>query len=276
MKKVYANIVLLFTIKSCLCANPDDIEFVHIGRTGGSTSRVNFARTFDQSSLNIGYVHENKPNVQKYNKFFITIRNPIDRMVSWFISQHPTNKRYVRQHTQLYDCFHGINDLVTYGLERGDVDYIDLDDCQILARYLMRGIGSQSHENVHILQNYNYYTSELLSHPEKKIYVIRREHLMDDWVAAAEDVIIKSNIRVNLSMADNGVPKRKNQVVIKKEMSQEGLANACFFLCPEIQLYKKILKRAINLSDRDESSSLEDLAKSCPLEARSDYCEIGY
>ena len=229
--------------------------------------------TFDQSSLEVGYAHDNKPNIQKFDTFVITTRNPIDRMVSWYFSHHPKNKRYIRHNVELYDCFKGINDLVTYGLQR-NVNEIDLDDCQIMAQNHMRGISSSSHENLHILRNYKYYTSELLSQAGKKhVYTIRQEHIMHDWLTAAEDIIMKIGLRVNLFMADNDTrQKEEDRLANNEKLGQEGLENACFFLCPEIQLYKRIINKAVNLSGEDKTSSLEDLAKYCPLESLDEKC----
>lgn len=46
----------------------------------------------------------------------------------------------------------------------------------------------------------------------------------------------------------------------------------CKVLCNEIQVYKDILKRAINLNDNDIEESIDALRKSCPKEADDMAC----
>ena len=71
--------------------------------------------------MNTSYIHGRKPNVQKFYTFIVTIRNPIDCMISWFLHVHPKNKilarRYAPTRTDIFDCYEEINDLATYGLE---------------------------------------------------------------------------------------------------------------------------------------------------------------
>ena len=48
----------------------------------------------------------------------------------------------------------------------------------------------------------------------------------------------------------------------------------CAALCHEIQIYKTILQRAINLNASDYEQSLQELAATCPIQAaRSHVCD---
>jgi len=61
--------------------------------------------------------------------------------------------------------------------------------------------------------------------------------------------------------------------VTNKTISRQGLANLCYALCHEIQIYKKILKISINLSELDLQQSLKELHQICPKEESISSCE---
>lgn len=63
-------------------------------------------------------------------------------------------------------------------------------------------------------------------------------------------------------------------VVTDKNISKIGTMYLCKYLCTEIQLYKKILTRAVNLNQTDRQNSFVDLNETCPIEANTDYCVI--
>jgi len=279
VKRLYFNILLLAYFHFSLSEKPENVLFVHVGKAGGTSARNNFLNTFKKSSLNISYVHCQRPDTEKFDTYVVTIRNPIDRMVSWFLYTHPKNKiRHVSSKGKnIYDCYEQVDDLATDGLDRKASG--TLDDCQQLARDVIKGNVKGHDEYVHITRNYSFYISELLLQADNKnIYVIRTEHLMDDWINAAEDIVRKSGISVNINTKDTHVTHRegKSPVVTNRELSKEGLQNACFFLCNEIQLYKQIINKAINLDLHEKSRSFHDLAKYCPKEAISRKCDSTY
>lgn len=254
------------------CKKPENVVFVHVGKAGGTSARKNFHKTFENSSLKTSYVHCHKPDVENFDTFIVTIRNPIDRMISWFHYVHPKNNRFTPHFTEIFDCYEQVNDLATNGLEQTPKE---LNGCQKLARNLISGSAPSHFENTHITRNYKFYTSELLSQSKNKnIYVLRTEHLSNDWVNTAKDLILKTGTSIEVHEEVQHITHRKgkNPVVTSKDISKKGIQNACFFLCSEIQLYKKLLNRAINLNANDRSESLEDLAKYCPKEAKSLTC----
>lgn len=280
MKTFYLNF-LLATFSFCLCGKPQNVQFVHIGKAGGTSARIYFARTFRGTSLNISYVHCHKPDIDGFDTFIVTVRNPIDRIVSWFLHVHPKNKilahRMAPQHTQIFDCYEEINDLATHGLERKISS--KLDNCQRLARNVITGNVPGSYEYAHVVRNYRFYISKLLSQAgNKNIYVLRTEHQIDDWISSAEDIVHQSGVIANVQMENKHITHRegKKPAVTNRGLSKEGLKNACFFLCPEIQLFKEIIKKAINLNEDDKEWSLQDLAKYCPKEVGTENCDSAY
>jgi hypothetical protein len=53
----------------------------------------------------------------------------------------------------------------------------------------------------------------------------------------------------------------------RRYLSPRARALLCEALCDEIQVYKKILKRAVNLREADVRESLDELRRTCPREA---------
>lgn len=77
------------------------------------------------------------------------------------------------------------------------------------------------------------------------------------------EVLKSSDIPVN-----NAHAKNETELYLSPS-SKETL---CKVLCNEIQVYKDILKRAINLNDDDVEESIGALMKSCPKEAEETAC----
>jgi len=57
-------------------------------------------------------------------------------------------------------------------------------------------------------------------------------------------------------------------------LSDESKIILCQVLCNEIQVYKDILRRAINFQYVDVTTSLEELRQSCPKEAVEESCSM--
>ena len=120
--------------------------------------------------------------------------------------------------------------------------------------------------------NYKYYLEDLFENDKeekKEIYVVRTEEFDYDLR------------KINEMLGGTGIIEYKpfthrgpNQIlpVSNKNMKSRGKNNACFFLCPEIQLYKKLLARAVNLTEDDMKKALDKLSETCPREVTNDVC----
>ncbi len=64
------------------------------------------------------------------------------------------------------------------------------------------------------------------------------------------------------------MPKIPNE----KYLSDESKTALCEVLCNEIQVYKELIRGAINLNDDDVDESMEELRRTCPREAMDDTC----
>ena len=55
-------------------------------------------------------------------------------------------------------------------------------------------------------------------------------------------------------------------------MSDDSKTALCAVLCNEIQIYKELIRGAINLNDDDMEQSIEELRRTCPSEAIEETC----
>ena len=57
-------------------------------------------------------------------------------------------------------------------------------------------------------------------------------------------------------------------------LSDDSKSALCRALCNEIQVYKQIIRSAINLNDADVQDALEKLMEVCPKEAAGNDCHF--
>jgi hypothetical protein len=207
------------------------------------------------------------------------------------------------------DCpFSTLNELAMYGLDLDDAhdeifgDFVQelipsadeqtvLDKltvgrrgqnlCQDRAHWAIRGLVGYA---VHNRYSYQYYLQqvEMYHHSDTNvsIAVLRTEHLQRDWQRMEE--IVSSSSSSGLSddhhrnNNKNVTFARKNNASTKNDadlfLSDVAIQRLCYALCEEIQTYKQLLRRAVNLAVSDVAVSLQELAKSCPVEAAAEAC----
>ena len=99
-----------------------------------------------------------------------------------------------------------------------------------------------------------------------------------DWVAI-ESILQESDHEAgaNIATETNIIFERRNSHGRKSpRLGRQGQENLCRALCREIQVYKKILSLASNLSTKDKVETLKELAETCPQETRDSHCSVQY
>lgn len=173
--------------------------------------------------------------------------------------------------SRLYiECFDTLNELGEVGLAVNDKNPNTLTTCQQRARWAVTGQKRYAYHNYY---NYGYYLNQVRQYHTNalsKIVVIRSEHLQNDW-ASIEHTVLKGRLGLNMTFEQtNTSPKRAKDYFL----SEKARAEICKWLCFEIQTYKLIIQRSINLSDDEKEISVKELSESCPKEATSSVCEI--
>ena len=210
--------------------------------------------------------------------FLFTVRDPIDRARSAFYYDRPDescqDSPYLRKMSKFYfDCpFFNIEDYVQSGLNRGG-SAIASNHCKRMARRVL--MGTHNVGPTHLYYNYQYYQEAVPK--DASILVLRNEHLIEDWNNIEELVSRrrdghKSDIQ---KIKEDSFPRMNVNTWSNEEelyLSDESTAILCKALCNEIQQYKHILKRAINISNEQLQVSLDELKRKCPDEVVKDTC----
>ena len=282
-----------------------ELVLVHLGKTAGSTITCMLGPSLNGSgkgdshcdasdfrpsriaSSVVSRVHLVPAPLEHFDDFLITVRNPVERIISWFYFIHPKYPpkllpRHIKNcdgYTDMFRCYDTIQALGEVGLATGG-DGEPPDSCPDLARDMVAGKRMCWHNTY----NYNF-TYGPLVHGTKKsgdrriaIYAIRTEHLEEDW--SAIDRILgggrgesDDDSKNGAALHDAVASPRKNSwnetaSFPDKTLSVKGRSNLCRVLCDEIQIYKGLLRLAININEEHENESLEELLHTCPEETR--------
>ena len=275
-----------------------------------SHNRRNFCPQ-DDSSSTTRVAASNNHKLPRY--YLFATRNPLHRIISWYTYEYPRPDEYplfYKRKKPLYlDCpFGTLNDLAILGLgESSSSSSSDNNNnnntikvtaaCRRRAWNAIRGREPYSRHNYY---NYRWYWSE--TPPAAPLYVIRTEHLVQDWnsieahlhqfllddndtqrqqglVVVGPESFPRSNPTPKTSVTNNNNnntihdsshrddddhQNNKNRALV---LSPQARALLCRALCQEMQVYRQILHRAVNLTPRDVQVSLQELADSCPAAA---------
>ena len=232
------------------------------------------------------YVHYNE-RLHCYNNptFLINIRNPVHRLISWYLYEHRENWDVTVDHItypnrpkhcgqqMLFACYPTLDSLATVGLvgdcpSDGDILRINYDlseeQCRLWAWAAVRGRVPASFHNV---WNYEWYLHYLLDRKargkELEIFLLRIEHLDEDW-SNLDKFLGGSGAALPKSRSHNNDASEKQLTVSDRNISAEGMANLCRALCKEIEVYKEILLIADNLNKEQVNESLRELRETCP------------
>jgi hypothetical protein len=201
--------------------------------------------------------------------YLVPIRNPVERIYSWFyferILEAPTNRtsRAWPRKFLFVDCYAHLEDLAMDGLSQNVSDQIipaDVIEMTCPQRAWAGILGSRT-VGVHNWYNYEYY-HDMITQPTR-LFVLRTEHLVQDWDTVEK--MFGGNGTSDGSLF--GVKVNANTRGQKKKvLSEAALKYICRALCPEIQYYKRFLLEAENLDSKQVAMSILELRDTCPQE----------
>jgi hypothetical protein len=246
--------------------------FVHVGKTAGSTLACYLGFHYDcgqqftipngrlpRYTTNLMHTVFNDCKKDHFEFYLFTTRNPLSRIVSWFqyekVNKSHEGHAFYKQKAPLFmECYATILELAEKGLGRKGKKE---SKCQKRARMAIEGSHGYA---VHNKYNLGLYLSQ--TPPQGRIVVIRTEYLVDDW----------NSVEATLGGSDQfpgDTFARKNRSSRREDpLSQLAIANLCEALCDEFQTYKKILRRAENLSEEQRAISIAEIHESCPMETK--------
>jgi hypothetical protein len=193
-----------------------------------------------------------------HDYYLVTLREPLARLQSWY-----SYLRDIPGFSKLRsECsFETLNDLATKGLPFGSLSATQ--KCMARARRAILGEEMFAYHNYH---NYQYHFNQIPTNAS--IAVIRAEHLEEDWNAM--EALLGSDARAGALPIKNVLPG--NTTMDDRYLSTLARRELCYYLCDEIQLYKQVLARAVNLRPYDFGVSMHELRERCPLEAGAARC----
>lgn len=326
------------------------LVFVHLGKTAGSSitcmldpsihhsgygnSQCSNHNKFHPSAISqhvVERVHLKPAPINTHDNFLITVRNPLDRIVSWFYYLHPSfppakTNRHKRgcDNFKIFNCWDNMQSLSEEGLDPAHnhaangkiIDYSSnvfsskiistsnnhhhanqkVEECRAWAWDSIRGERNCWHNYFNFnftygslvkemtLQNganINYNSRNYSRASEKRnknIFVIRTEHLENDWTTIdvmlggngteGMPILHKNTWSKNINNSRRGIQINGPSNTPNKTLSRRGRLNLCRALCDEIQIYKKLMRLAVNIDVGSEKQSLDELLHTCPNETR--------
>ena len=230
---------------------------------------------------------------EKYDQFttyLVTARNPIDRFISWYFYQHPQNgyeewreNGYLKPSYKVFMCYPQLDQLATIGLQMDKIKiknfYKNLSNEEqendaYCKRITNSCISGRDHGSRHMHFNYQWYLNDIVFNDAKQVYVIRTEEQESDWNAI--NYMLGNDTSNQLGPIkvthhnNRFTGAAKVQQVDNATMSEEGIHNLCYALCKEMQVYKQLLLKSLNLNEDEKQISINRVADICPLEMSYD------
>jgi len=247
---------------------------VHVGKTAGSTigCYLGFQLHCDDSvtyptghlpnyTTNVFHNDVNDcPNDPPPAYYLFTLRHPLKRRQSSYVYDRRGTKYNA---SELYKkCpFYTLNDLAERGLAS------DGNSSAVCKERAYNAIRGYERFGYHLFHNYRHYTIATLADETRKLLVIQTEHLQEDWRSA--EALLGGNATAIDFPTFN---KASNKISRDSYLSKKSQALLCNALSEEIEVYKSLLRRAVNLSPEQVKTSLDELSTSCPHEVSQRSC----
>ena len=223
--------------------------------------------------------------------FLVTLRNPVDRIISTYRYSHPgncnddnrdqvwrprgceaekhKNKTGLIQNDIHFKCFKSpaMEDFAQALMKPwkqssfwSDLSLKERRHCRYLAREMVQGYGTYG-SAPHMLYNYFYYAQRSIwKYPEKEVFAIRTEHEWDDTVA------LDHLLGGNANFVQNRDVSHGSEGYAPSPLSTQAYQKLCCALESEIEIYQDILERAINLDFRAKEEDLDSIREKCGIQ----------
>ena len=137
-------------------------------------------------------------------------------------------------------------------------EYITLN-CRKICKEIANATSRHIH---HIRLNYEAYLKDLPSDIE--VFVIRTKHLWQDWRTVNDLLGSPTEVPIPESVDEGQVVNSQKNLPVKSNLSSNGQRILCKLLLNEYKLYIDLINRAVNLSDDDIKTTLEEVQRNCP------------
>ena len=242
---------------------------------------------------------KNETEMEQATTFVMTLRNPVDRMVSTYRYHHPNNCINASDHPGENIPPSGGCQMVRLGrMKPGQTGFqlfsqcfpsAAMEDfaqsvmipwtgtsdafqnlpetqqfkCRDLARQMVQG-KPKSKAVPHMFYNYEYYaTSGIWKYPEKEFFGIRTEHEWEDWVAVDQWIGGSGSYEKTYGLKFS----HGSQYFEPSPLSTEAYRKLCCVLGQEIDVYLKMFDLAVNLDEAAKQQSEQQIRDQCGVTA---------
>jgi hypothetical protein len=228
----------------------------------------------------IGYLHcdklRPKGSHQNATAYLFSLRDPIDRVVSWFQYMHPENclpdfpsgacnlkKGNNSWGFTFYQvCFPDVNTMFR-SLQTPLL--VGSTNCSKIALDTVKGNGPEGPSN-HIYFNYFKYANRTsMLYPKRDIVVVRKENLWNDLKHLEE--LLGGNPSRLFETEGPVITHGSEKFAYKATLDPRFIPPMCCAIADEISIYAKLLARAKNLDGASKMSSIQSLLSKCHVES---------
>ena len=287
--------------------------FVHVGKAAGETVKWRLKVSCDlrkskrkkalchelfhehdesyMSKATIGYLHCNRlqprGSIANATTYMISLRDPIDRIVSWYQEMHPLNCSPERPSAacnlkkgnnpwglRFYEqCFPRVDDLFrsiqALNLSEASANTNDHNNnnnnCSDFALETIQGRGPEGASN-HMFYNYQYYSNRTtFRYPEKDVVVVRQEMLWDDMRRI--EGLLGGDPNYPFETQGKIDNHGSDKFLYRAKLDPSLVPPLCCFLSNEIIVYNNLLERALNLEPRHKEYSIKTLFSKCRVDS---------
>lgn len=259
----------------------DNILFVNIRKSGGIEFKSNFPfgstkkpNASTLSSVITGRLHTKesipKDAIEKADAYLYNLRHPIDRVISWYLREHPSSclddiktrlacetarditadpRGYAARFFQ--KCFPTEN-LLPLAF---DSTYNMSQMCRNLARQVLNNeVKGPGFKETPFHYDVRYYANKTIdSHPNKTVLVVRSESILADLLDLERKVGGNGTFKVKESFHDR---------VTNDELT-DCCAPLCFAMREEVRAYRRLLDLAVNIDEASKEATVVSAAQYC-------------
>ncbi len=195
----------------------------------------------------------------KHDFYFVSIRDPLERLISAFAYLHPKNILARKERSNgiplapnkaAYKCFPTLekfaNDVGTSG-----------GYCNSHAK---RAVGGRVKIMSHLYSNYHKMVAPIPA--DAQVYVFRNEHIWEDWEAVNKLLDPNRTVVIPTGKKVRDVTNVKQPV--SRDLSSRGRDYLCRAIQQEYEVFFSLLKRAVNLNETDIQDARDTANKNCP------------
>lgn len=250
--------------------------------TLGPTSMGSHLSFFTRSTLHLAPRQAYHKWIDKTTTFLVSVRNPIDRVVSAFDMDHVGNNNNIdnlnsqpqltRKRRKFYRCFPTAEHLAQ-AIVDDDINNnnrTDLEERQCSGKWARDALMGRLHNSgnvvTHLKYNYQYYANLTFGkYPDREIMVVRTKHLWHDLGRLDQSPMMMNGTGNLTKMMGHHFDHGSSHYEVQSKLSKEGRRIFCDALREEIAIYRSLVERAVNLEEWEKSETLNQLRDDCAV-----------